>query len=273
LLPKPEAVQVLLAAFDDVEKAGDAVGRIIGAGIIPAGLEMMDNPAIRASEAFANAGYPVDAAAILLCELDGVEQEVETQVGQVERLLLACGATEVRVAKDRLEREKFWKGRKAAFPAIGRISPDYYCMDGTIPRHQLSTVLGGIRALSEEYGLDVANVFHAGDGNMHPLILFDANKPGELERTEEMGGKILELCVSVGGSITGEHGVGIEKINQMCTQFNAAELTQMHAVKAAFDPQTLLNPGKAVPTLNRCAEFGAMHVHKGEIAFPELERF
>ena len=273
LLPQPETVQVLLAAFDDVEKAGDAVGRIIGAGIIPAGLEMMDNPAIRAAEAFAKAGYPEDAAAILLCELDGTQQEVEAQVAHVESLLSACGATEVRVAKNSAEREKFWRGRKAAFPAMGRISPDYYCMDGTIPRHQLPKVLTGIRTLSEEYDLPVANVFHAGDGNLHPLILFDANRPGELERTEEMGGKILELCVSLGGSITGEHGVGMEKINQMCTQFSTAELTQMHAIKAAFDPGTLLNPGKAVPTLHRCAEFGAMHVHHGELPFPELERF
>ena len=273
LLPQPETVQVLLAAFDDVEKAGDAVGRIIGEGIIPAGLEMMDNPAIRAAEAFAKAGYPEDAAAILLCELDGTQQEVEAQVAHVESLLSACGATEVRVAKNNAEREKFWKGRKAAFPAMGRISPDYYCMDGTIPRRQLSKVLTGIRELSEQYGLPVANVFHAGDGNLHPLILFDANRPGELERTEEMGGKILDFCVSVGGSITGEHGVGIEKINQMCTQFTTAELTQMHAIKAAFDPETLLNPGKAVPTLHRCAEFGAMHVHHGEVPFPELERF
>jgi glycolate oxidase len=273
LLPQPQAVQVLLAAFDDVEKAGDAVGRIIAEGIIPAGLEMMDNPAIRAADAFANAGYPEDAAAILLCELDGIQQEVVVQAAQVEKLLVACGATEVRVATDSAECEKFWAGRKAAFPAMGRISPDYYCMDGTIPRHQLSSVLAGIRALSEEYGLPVANVFHAGDGNLHPLILFDANCPGELQRTEEMGGKILDLCVSVGGSITGEHGVGIEKINQMCTQFSSAELTQMHAIKAAFDPQSLLNPGKAVPTLHRCAEFGAMHVHHGELPFPELERF
>ena len=273
LLPKPESVQVLLAAFDDVEKAGDAVGRIIAAGIIPAGLEMMDNPAIRAAEAFARAGYPEDAAAILLCELDGVQQEVDSQVGQVQRLLQDCGATEVRVAGDAAEREKFWKGRKAAFPAVGRISPDYYCMDGTIPRHQLPKVLAGIAALSEEYKLPVANVFHAGDGNLHPLILFDANRPGELARTEEMGGRILDLCVALGGTITGEHGVGIEKINQMCHQFSAAELQQMHALKAAFDPEGLLNPGKAVPTLHRCAEFGAMHVHNGEVPFPELERF
>ncbi len=273
LLPKPETVQVLLAAFDDVVNAGDAVGKIIAKGIIPAGLEMMDNPAIRAAEAFARAGYPEDAAAILLCELDGCQQEVEVQVEQVKTVLQDCGATEVRVAASAAEREKFWKGRKAAFPAVGRISPDYYCMDGTIPRHQLAKVLSGIAALSEEYDLPVANVFHAGDGNLHPLILFDANRSGELERTEEMGGRILDLCVAVGGSITGEHGVGIEKINQMCHQFSSAELQQMHALKAAFDPAGLLNPGKAVPTLHRCAEFGAMHVHHGEVPFPELERF
>jgi len=273
LLPRPETVQVLLAAFDDVVKAGDAVGKIIAAGIIPAGLEMMDNPAIRAAEAFARAGYPEDAVAILLCELDGSQQEVDVQVGQVKTILQNCGATDVRVAASAAEREKFWKGRKAAFPAVGRISPDYYCMDGTIPRHQLARVLSGIAALSEEYRLPVANVFHAGDGNLHPLILFDASRPGELERTEEMGGRILDLCVEVGGSITGEHGVGIEKIDQMCHQFSSGELQQMHALKAAFDPAGLLNPGKAVPTLHRCAEFGAMHVHHGEIPFPELERF
>jgi len=273
LLPRPEAVQVLLAAFDDVVKAGDAVGKIIGGGIIPAGLEMMDNPAIRAAEAFAHAGYPEDAAAILLCELDGAQQEVVAQVAQVKTVLQDCGASEVRVAASAAEREIFWKGRKAAFPSVGRISPDYYCMDGTIPRHQLPRVLAGIESLSKEYDLPVANVFHAGDGNLHPLILFDANRPGELERTEEMGGRILDLCVALGGTITGEHGVGIEKINQMCHQFTSAELQQMHAVKAAFDPAGLLNPGKAVPTLHRCAEFGAMHVHNGEVPFPELERF
>lgn len=273
LLPVPEAVQTLLIAFDDVVCAGDAVGQIIGAGIIPAGLEMMDNPAIRAAEDFANAGYPRDAAAILLCELDGPEQEVAAEVAQVQALMKECSATEVRLAKTPAERELFWKGRKSAFPAVGRLSPDYYCIDGTIPRHRLPEVLKVISDLSKEYDLDVANVFHAGDGNLHPLILFDANNPGELERTEAMGGKILQLCVEVGGTITGEHGVGIEKIGQMCNQFSSAELEQMHAVKAAFDPDTLLNPGKAVPTLHRCAEFGAMHVHHGELPFPELERF
>lgn len=273
LLPKPERAQVLLAAFDDVVKAGEAVGNIIAEGIIPGGLEMMDTLAIKAAEDFVHAGYPVNAAAILLCELDGTNEEVSEHVMAVRKVLTDSGATEVRTAKDDAEREVFWKGRKAAFPAVGRISPDYYCMDGTIPRKQLPMVLKRITELSEEYNLPVANVFHAGDGNLHPLILYDANREGELERTEEFGGKILELCVEAGGTITGEHGVGMEKINQMCVQFNALELTQFHDVKHAFDPKNLLNPGKAVPTLHRCAEFGAMHVHKGELPFPELERF
>ena len=273
LLPKPERAQVLLAAFDDVVKAGEAVGNIIAAGIIPAGLEMMDRLAISAAEDFVHAGYPLDAEAILLCELDGTNEEVSEHVLKVREVLKHSGATEVRTAKDDNERLIFWKGRKAAFPAVGRLSPDYYCMDGTIPRKQLPKVLESIAALSREYDLSVANVFHAGDGNLHPLILYDANTPGELERTEEFGGKILELCIAVGGTITGEHGVGMEKINQMCVQFNSLELSQFHAVKSAFDPLGLLNPGKAVPTLHRCAEFGAMHVHKGELPFPELERF
>ncbi|MCW8899363.1 MAG: FAD-binding protein [Gammaproteobacteria bacterium] len=273
LLPKPERAQVILAAFDNVVKAGEAVGNIISAGIIPAGLEMMDKLAISAAEDFVHAGYPLDAEAILLCELDGTNEEVSEHVAKVREVLQQSGATEVRTAKDEAERLTFWKGRKAAFPAVGRLSPDYYCMDGTIPRKQLPRVLEAMAELSKDYNLPVANVFHAGDGNLHPLILYDANIPGELERTEEFGGKILELCVEVGGTITGEHGVGIEKINQMCVQFNPLELTQFHAVKAAFDPQSLLNPGKAVPTLHRCAEFGAMHVHKGELPFPELERF
>jgi len=273
LLPKPERAQVILAAFDDVAKAGAAVSSIISAGIIPAGLEMMDKLAIEAAEDFVHAGYPRDAAAILLCELDGTNEEVSEQIHIVRDLLNQHGATEVRTAKTEEERLTFWKGRKAAFPAMGRKAPDYYCMDGTIPRRHLSEVLTGIDNLSREYDLPVANVFHAGDGNLHPLILYDANKPGELERTEEMGGKILELCIQLGGSITGEHGVGMEKINQMCVQFSSAELTQMHAIKAAFDPHGLLNPGKAVPTLHRCAEFGAMHVHNGELPFPELDRF
>ncbi|MBU1329365.1 MAG: glycolate oxidase subunit GlcD [Gammaproteobacteria bacterium] len=273
LLPKPQVAKVLLASFDSVEKAGRAVGDIIAAGIIPGGLEMMDNLAIRAAEDFIHAGYPVEAEAILLCELDGVEADVADDCERVREVLAKAGATEVRLARDETERVKFWAGRKNAFPAVGRISPDYYCMDGTIPRRELPGVLKGIAALSEEYGLRVANVFHAGDGNMHPLILFDANQPGELERAEAVGGKILELCVKVGGSITGEHGVGREKINQMCAQFNSDEITLFHAVKAAFDPAGLLNPGKNIPTLHRCAEFGAMHVHHGQLPFPDLERF
>ncbi len=273
LLPLPERAQVLLAAFDDVAKAGAAVGAILAAGIIPAGLEMMDNLAIRAAEAFVQAGYPVDAAAILLVELDGTNAEVSEQVMQVRERLIASGAREVRTARDEAERQLFWKGRKAAFPAVGRISPDYYCMDGTIPRRRLPEVLSRIAALSQEYGLPVANVFHAGDGNLHPLILYDANRPGELERTEELGRRILESCIEVGGTITGEHGVGVEKLAGMCVQFGALELAQFHAVKAAFDPAGLLNPGKAVPTLHRCAEFGAMHVHDGQLKFPELPRF
>jgi glycolate oxidase len=272
LLPIPERAQVVLAAFDDVEKAGQAVGDIIGAGVIPAGLEMMDRLAIRAAEDFVHAGYP-ECEAILLCEVDGTNEEVSAHILRVRELLLAAGATEVRTAGDEAERLRFWKGRKAAFPAVGRISPDYYCMDGTIPRRHLPRVLRRIGELSREYGLPVANVFHAGDGNLHPLILYDANRPGELERTEEFGGRILELCVEVGGTITGEHGVGMEKIGQMCVQFQPAELEQFHAVKAAFDPDGLLNPGKAVPTLHRCAEFGAMHVHHGKLAHPDLERF
>lgn len=273
LLPKPQVAKVLLASFDSVEKAGAAVADIIAAGIIPGGLEMMDNLAIRAAEDFIHAGYPVDAEAILLCELDGVEADVHDDCQRVYQVLTEAGATEVRQARDEAERLRFWAGRKNAFPAVGRLSPDYYCMDGTIPRRALPGVLKGITELSEQYDLRVANVFHAGDGNMHPLILFDANQPGELERAEALGGKILELCVAVGGSITGEHGVGREKINQMCAQFNSDELTLFHAVKAAFDPDRLLNPGKNIPTLQRCAEFGAMHIHHGQLPFPELERF
>jgi len=273
LLPKPEVARVVLAAFGEVEAAGNAVARIIAEGIIPGGLEMMDGPCIRAAEDFVHAGYPTDAAAMLLCELDGTEEEVTDQVNQVQALLRECGATELRVAADEAERARFWAGRKAAFPAVGRISPDYYCIDGTIPRKELANVLRRMAQLSEEYGQRVVNVFHAGDGNLHPLILYDANQPGELERTEALGARILELCVEVGGTITGEHGVGVEKINQMCVQFQSAELTQFHAVKHAFDPHGLLNPGKAVPTLKRCAEYGGMHVHRGQLPHPELERF
>ena len=262
LLPVPERAQVVLAAYDDVEKAGTAVGDIIAAGIIPAGLEMMDGPAIKAAEDFVHAGYPTDAAAILLCEVDGTNQEVSEHIAKVRELLLASGATEVRTAKDNLERARFWQGRKSAFPAVGRISPDYYCMDGTIPRRKLPEVLRRTAELSAEYGLPVANVFHAGDGNMHPLILYNANNPGELERTEELGGRILELCVEVGGTITGEHGVGVEKIRQMCVQFDPAEIAQFNAVKSAFDPAGLLNPGKGVPTPRRCSEYRQLPNHK-----------
>ena len=273
LLPKPQSAKVMLAAFDQVEKAGAAVGRIIAEGIIPAGLEMMDNAAIRATEDFVHAGYPTSAAAILLCELDGTPQEVDDQVGDVRALLDDCGATEVRLATTDEERARFWAGRKAAFPAVGRISPDYYCMDGTIPRRELPRVLARTEALSQEYGLRVVNVFHAGDGNLHPLILYDANVAGQLEQVEALGAKLLELCVDAGGTITGEHGVGVEKIDQMCTQFESAEITQFHAVKAAFDEHNLLNPGKAIPTLRRCAELGGMHVHGGRLPFADIERF
>ncbi|UCC55476.1 MAG: FAD-binding protein [Gammaproteobacteria bacterium] len=273
LLPIPETAQVVLAAFDSVEAAGTGVTATIASGIIPAGLELLDNPAIRAVEKFVRTGYPVDAAAILLCEIDGAADDVSAQVEQVRQVFLDAGAIDLQVSHTEAERLRFWAGRKAAFPAMGRLSPDYYCMDGTIPRKHLSTVLAEIGRLSDEYGLPICNVFHAGDGNLHPLILYDANQPGELERTEELGGRILEFCVAVGGTITGEHGVGMEKINQMCVQFNAAELTQFHAIKEAFDGQQLLNPGKAIPTLHRCAEFGAMHVHEGKLPHPELERF
>ena len=273
LLPKPETVKVILAAFDDVATAGQAVSNIIAGGILPAGLELMDHAAIGAADDFVNAGYPRDAAAILLCEIDGGTAEVTDQLSRAHRVLERSGATQIQVAEDEQQRNKFWAGRKAAFPAVGRLAPDYYCMDGTIPRHQIAGVLTRISELSDEYGLPIVNVFHAGDGNLHPLILYDANIEGELEKTEELGGKILEVCVEVGGTITGEHGVGIEKINQMCVQFNAQELTQFHAIKRAFDPDELLNPGKAIPTLHRCAEFGAMHVHHGQLPHPELERF
>ena len=273
LLPKPQHTQLVLAAFNDTESAGAAVGSVIAAGVIPAGLEMMDNFAIRATEDFAHCGYPVEAEAILLCELDGEVHEVEDQVDIVKRVMSSHGAMETRIAKDEVERLLFWKGRKMAFPAMGRISPDYYCIDGTIPRSQLPLMLRRMAEWSKEFDLRVANVFHAGDGNLHPLILFDANVAGELERTEEFASRILALCVEVGGTITGEHGVGIEKINQMCFQFEKDEIEQFHLLKKAFDPDQLLNPGKAIPTLQRCAEFGAMHIHNGELPFPHLERF
>ncbi len=272
LLPTPEHTQVALVAFDDMRAAGAAVADIIQAGIIPAGLEMLDNPAIVATEAFVHAGYPTDAAAILLYEVDGVEAEVAEDMAAVREVVENAGATDVRISRDKAERALFWAGRKAAFPAMGRISPDYYCMDGTIPRKALADVLIGIGELAEQHDLRVANVFHAGDGNLHPLILYDANIEGELERAEAFGAAICQLCLEHGGTITGEHGVGVEKIDQMCVQFPGPELTQFHAVKAAFDEKGLLNPGKAVPTLHRCAEFGAMHVHHGKLAHPELER-
>ncbi|MDO8914201.1 MAG: FAD-linked oxidase C-terminal domain-containing protein [Phenylobacterium sp.] len=273
LTPLPETTQVLLAAFDDVAVAAQAVAEIIAEGVIPAGLEMMDGPALRAAEDFALAGYPKDAAAILLCELDGAGPDVAEEIARVSALLSSSGATEVRQARDEDERRRFWAGRKGAFPAVGRIAPDYYCMDGTIPRRALPQVLTEITRLSEVHGLAVANVFHAGDGNLHPLILYDAAKDGDQDAAEALGGAILELCVSVGGTITGEHGVGREKINQMCVQFSSAEIDAFHALKAAFDPKGLLNPGKAIPTLARCAEFGGMHIHHGELPFAHLPRF
>jgi glycolate oxidase len=273
LLPRPQCAQVMMAAFDSVEAAGAAVADVIAAGIIPAGLEMMDRAATLAVEEFVHAGYPTDAAAILLCESDGTPEEVADEVQRVQAVMEASGASLIRVSRDDAERLRFWAGRKAAFPAVGRITPDYYCMDGTIPRKRLPEVLTRIAALEGEYGLRCANVFHAGDGNLHPLIMYDANVPGELEKAESFGGEILELCIAVGGTITGEHGVGVEKVNHMCVQFRPAELEAFHRIKNAFDERGLLNPGKAVPTLRRCAEFGRMHVHAGQQRFPELPRF
>ncbi|AWI78031.1 FAD-binding oxidoreductase [Parazoarcus communis] len=273
LTPKPQLAQCVLAAFDDVIRAGDAVAAIIAAGIIPAGLEMMDQAATAAVEEFVRAGYPLDAKAILLCESDGTPEEVAEEIARVRAVLEHSGATEIRVSRDEAERMRFWAGRKAAFPAAGRISPDYYCMDGTIPRKRLGEMLSAIQDMETRYALRCINVFHAGDGNLHPLILFDANQEGELHRAEAFGAEILELSVTLGGTITGEHGVGIEKINQMCSQFKRTELHQFFRVKAAFDPAGLLNPGKAIPTLNRCAEYGRMHVKGGELPHPELPRF
>lgn len=273
LLPQPELARVVLAAFDTIRGAGDAVAAIISTGILPAGLEMMDSLSVEVAEAYCNAGYPRNAAAILLCEVDGNTAEVEAQVDAVVRLLENEGVTEIRVSESEAERVKFWQGRKAAFPAIGRIAPDYYCMDGTIPRKHLAPVLDRIHELSLEFNLPVANVFHAGDGNLHPLIAYDANDDDQLNRAEQLGSRILELCVEVGGTITGEHGVGVEKLDAMCFQFKDQELKQFHAIKKAFDERGLLNPGKAVPTLNRCAEFGAMHVKGGRLPHPDLERF
>jgi glycolate oxidase len=273
LVPRPERTELLLAAFDEVERCASAVAAIIAAGIVPAGLEMMDRLAINAAEAFARCAYPTDAQALLLCELDGVGADVDWQIERVTAILQELGATLVRKAADSLERDRMWSGRKSAFPAVARLAPDYYCMDGTIPRKRLSEVLGKIAAMSQRYGLRIANVFHAGDGNLHPLILFDAGKAGELERAERLGAEVLELCVAVGGTVTGEHGVGVEKLGPMCMQFNAEELAVFHAVKRAFDPDELLNPGKAVPTLNRCADYGALHVHQGQLPHPHLPRF
>jgi glycolate oxidase len=273
LLPKPQVAKVALAAFANVEQAGAAVGAIIGAGIIPAGLEMMDRQATRAAEAFVHAGYPLDAAAVLLVEADGTPDEVAAEMSEIKLVLANNGATEIRVSNDEPQRALYWSGRKAAFPAVGRISPDYYCIDGTIPRATLPHVLTQIATWSTEYGLPCANVFHAGDGNLHPLILYDANKPGDKERTIAFGDQILALCIEVGGTITGEHGVGVEKLGGMCAQFAPAELERFRAIKNAFDPQGLLNPGKAVPTLARCAEFGRLHVHHGNLRHPDLPRF
>jgi glycolate oxidase len=273
LLAKPEFAQVVMASFDDVEKAADAVAGIIAAGIVPAGLEMMDQGAARAVEDFVHAGYRTDVAAILLCESDGTREEVADEVRRVQDVLERAGTVQTQVSRDERERLLFWAGRKAAFPASGRVSPDYYCMDGTIPRRRVGEVLLRIAEMEKKYALRCVNVFHAGDGNLHPIILYDANRPDELARTEAFGGEILELCLQVGGTITGEHGVGVEKINQMCAQFGTGELTVFHAIKRAFDEHGLLNPGKAVPTLHRCAEFGRAHVHAGQTRFPDLPRF
>ena len=273
LIPLPQKAQLVMASFEDIRKAGQAVANIIGAGIIPAGMEMMDKITIHAVEEFLQVGYDLNAEAILLCESDGNIEEVSDEIERIEMIMQQSGATRVSTSQNDLERLRFWAGRKAAFPAAGRVSPDYYCMDGTIPRKHLAKVLQGIEMLSQQYGLRCMNVFHAGDGNLHPLILYDANMPGELEKTEEFGAKILEMCISVGGTITGEHGVGIEKMDQMCTQFGSAELAVFRAIKTAFDPLELLNPGKAIPTLHRCAEMGAMHVHQGADKFAHLPRF
>ena len=273
LVPKPEKAQVILASFDTVEKAGNAVADIIAAGIIPAGLEMMDQPATAAVEQYVHAGYDLDAAAILLCESDGTPEEVEEEIGRMKAVFSKSGATKLTVSQNEAERLKAWAGRKAAFPAVGRISPDYYCMDGTIPRKGLGTILNFIAALEKKYGLRCPNVFHAGDGNLHPLILFDANNPDELHRTEEFANEVLLKCIELGGTVTGEHGVGIEKINQMCVQFGANELVVFRALKIAFDAKGLLNPAKNIPSLHRCAEFGGMHIKGGSLPHPELPRF
>ncbi|WP_323016538.1 FAD-linked oxidase C-terminal domain-containing protein [Castellaniella sp.] len=273
LIPRPQLARVVMASFPSVELAGQGVTRIIADGIIPAGLELMDKRSVHMVEPFVQAGYDLDAEAILLCESDGTPDEVAEEIARVETLLREVGATRLQISASEAERLKFWAGRKNAFPAAGRISPDYYCMDGTIPRRHLGRVLGAIAQMETEYGLRCSNVFHAGDGNLHPLILFDANQPDEVERAEAFGAAILELCVEVGGTITGEHGVGLEKINQMCTQFSREELDAFSAFKRAFDPYGLLNPLKLIPTLVRCAEYGKMHVHQGELRFPDIPRF
>ena len=272
LLPNPERKCVMLAGFAEIAAAARAVSAIIASGVVPAGLEMMDKLAIHAAEDYAHAGYPLDVEAILLVELDGTQEEVSHLQGELMSLLGAEGAYRLSVASDPEAMERLWRGRKAAFPAMGRLAPDYYCMDGTIPRRRLEQVLSEIRSLSAEYGLSVANVFHAGDGNLHPLILYDAAQPGALEKAEALGGEILKACVRAGGTVTGEHGVGVEKLDQMCVQFSSDELAQFHALKQAFDPKSLMNPGKAVPTLARCAELGGMHVHAGGLPHSELER-
>jgi glycolate oxidase len=273
LIPKPQLARVIMASFDDVVKGGDAVANVIAAGIIPAGLEMMDKTSSRMVEPFVHAGYDIDAEAILLCESDGMPEEVEDDIARMSEVLKASGATAIAVSQNEAERLKFWSGRKNAFPAAGRISPDYYCMDGTIPRKRLAEVLMRIADMEGKYGLRCANVFHAGDGNLHPLIMFDANKEGEFHRAESFGAEILELCVEVGGTITGEHGVGIEKINSMCVQFSPLEIAAFIGVKRAFDTAFLLNPDKAIPTLQRCAEYGKMHVKRGQLKFADLPRF
>jgi glycolate oxidase len=273
LLKRPASARALLAGFAASEDAGEAVAAIIAAGIIPAGMEMMDRPAVHAVEDFVQAGYPLDCEALLIVELDGFPAEVDDLMGRVREIVEAKNAGSIRVSRDETERLKFWAGRKAAFPAIGRISPDYYCMDGTIPRRELPHVLSRMRQMSAQYGLGVANVFHAGDGNLHPLIMYDANKPGELERAEAFGADILRLCVDVGGVLTGEHGVGVEKRDLMGHMFDDIDLAQQQRLKCAFDPDSLLNPGKVFPTLHRCAEMGAMHVSGGRLPRPDLPRF
>jgi len=273
LVPKPQLARCIMASFDDMRKAGDAVASVIAAGIIPAGLEMMDKPMTAAVEDFVKAGYDLNAEAILLCESDGTPEEVEEEIGRMSEVLRRCGATAIAVSRDEAERLRFWSGRKNAFPASGRISPDYMCMDSTIPRKRLADILLAIAEMEKKYQLRCANVFHAGDGNLHPLILFDANDPDQLRRCELFGAEILETSVAMGGTVTGEHGVGIEKLNSMCVQFSAEENALMFGVKRAFDPRELLNPGKVIPTLNRCAEYGKMLVRGGQIKHPDLPRY